>query len=39
MRGWRATGVAAAVLVASGVVLGALLAFLAPDVSYQVQLS
>jgi TRAP-type uncharacterized transport system substrate-binding protein len=35
MRGWRAVGVAAAVLVASVAVLGALLAFLAPDVSYQ----
>jgi TRAP-type uncharacterized transport system substrate-binding protein len=37
MRGWRAAGVAAAVLAASVVVLGALLEFLAPDVSYQVQ--
>jgi TRAP-type uncharacterized transport system substrate-binding protein len=37
MRGWRAVGVAAAVLVATVVVLAALLQFLAPDVSYQVR--
>src|SRR5688572_27768614 len=37
MRGWRAAGVAAAVLATSVLILGALLQFLAPDLSYQVR--
>ena len=37
MRGWRAVGGAAVALVASVVVLGALLQFLAPEVSFQVR--
>ena len=37
MRGWRPASVAAAVLVASVVILGGLLQFLAPDVSFQIQ--
>jgi TRAP-type uncharacterized transport system substrate-binding protein len=37
MRGWRALGVAAAVLTASVLIIAALLEFLAPDLAYQLK--
>ena len=37
MRGWRAVGVAAAVSLASLIVVAALLEFLAPDLAYQLK--
>jgi len=37
MRGWRALGVAAAVLAASVLIIAALLEFLAPDLAYQLK--